>query len=370
MFPKANRDESLLLVRKPDGSLGHDIFRNLADYLDPGTHLFFNNSRVIPARLIFTQPNGSKIELLCLQPVDPPEYEHSLSSGSSCVWECMAGNLKRFKEGYLQMNVLAGRKTMVLRAARISQNGNLVRIKFSWPDDRVTFAGILSAAGKTPLPPYIRREANENDQERYQTVYARFDGSVAAPTAGLHFTENVLETLRRKDILIHEVTLHVGAGTFQPIKSDSLLGHEMHDEFFMVPRDLVTLLASLTKPVAAVGTTSVRTLESLYWIGVRIITEKTLVVKNLTLRQWEAYELPQHIAANESFRALDHWMGKNGIRELPASTRLLIVPEETPAPAPAPAATWTEAARTPRSSSVTAASTVSARSAPTPRAPS
>ena len=326
LFPKANRDESLLLVRKPDGSLGHDMFRNLADYLDSGTHLFFNNSRVIPARLIFTQPTGSKIELLCLKPIDPPEYELSLTSGSSCVWECMAGNLKKFKSESLKMNVVAGEKTLVLRAERISQNGNLVCIRFSWPDDGVTFAGILSAAGKTPLPPYIRREADENDRERYQTVYARFDGSVAAPTAGLHFTENILETLRRKDILTHEITLHVGAGTFQPIKSDSLLDHDMHDEFFQVSRDLVTLLASLVKPVAAVGTTSVRTLESLYWLGVRIVTGKNPIVKDLMLRQWEAYELSQDIAANVSFRALDQWMGQNRVQELLASTRLMIVP--------------------------------------------
>lgn len=325
-FPETNRDESLLLVRKPDGTIYRDLFLNLASYLDEGSHLVFNNSRVIPARLIFTKPTGSKIELFCLTPVDPSGYDHSLSSKSACVWECMAGNLKRFRSDELQMNLVIGQKNLLLRAERVKQIGGLIHIRFSWQDNRVTFAEILSAAGKTPLPPYIRREPDENDRERYQTVYAKHDGSVAAPTAGLHFTEKTFEKLMQKGISLHEITLHVGAGTFRPIKSDSLLQHDMHGEFLQVTRKIITMLTGLNTPVVAVGTTSVRTLESLYWLGVKILAHKKLLASDLRLGQWEAYELPQHISVAESFCTLYQWLDLNKMSELCTSTRLMIIP--------------------------------------------
>jgi S-adenosylmethionine:tRNA ribosyltransferase-isomerase len=325
-FPETNRDESLLLVRKQDGTLYRDLFLNLASYLDEGSHLVFNNSRVIPARLIFTKPTGSKIELFCLTPIDPSGYDHSLSSRSASVWECMAGNLKRFRSDELQMNLVIGQKNLLLRAERVRQIGGLIHIRFSWQDNRVTFAEILSAAGKTPLPPYIRREPDENDRERYQTVYAKHNGSVAAPTAGLHFTEKIFEKLMQKGISLHEITLHVGAGTFKPIKSDSLLKHDMHGEFLQVTRKIITMLTSLNTPVVAVGTTSVRTLESLYWLGVKILADKKRLASDLRLGQWEAYELPQNISVAESFCALDQRLDLNKMSELCTSTRLMIIP--------------------------------------------
>jgi S-adenosylmethionine:tRNA ribosyltransferase-isomerase len=325
-FPKANREESLLLVRKSDGSLSQDLFRNLDAYLDKGSHLVFNNSRVIPARLIFTKPTGSKIELFCLAPVNPSGYDQSLSSRSACIWECIAGNLKRFKSDELQMNIFISQRNLVLRAQRIRQTGNLIHIRFLWQDNEITFAEILSAAGRIPLPPYIKREADENDRERYQTVYAKRDGSVAAPTAGLHFTEKVLEKLIKKGVSMDEITLHVGAGTFSPIKSDSLLKHHMHEEFMQVKQKIVTDLAGLKMPVVAVGTTSVRTLESLYWLGVKILADEKLPVSDLKLGQWEAYELPQNISVTDAFCALDQWLALNKLSELFTSTRLMIIP--------------------------------------------
>jgi S-adenosylmethionine:tRNA ribosyltransferase-isomerase len=325
-FPAEKRDESLLLIRHADGRISQDHFRNLANHLEEDCHLVFNNSRVIPARLIFTKSSGSKIELLCLSPVKPGAYDQALLSSSSCTWECMAGNLKRFKGATLQMQVRIFTKVLTLVAEKVKQTGNLLHIRFSWQDDKVTFAQILAAAGITPLPPYIKREPVEIDRERYQTIYSKHNGSVAAPTAGLHFTVGVFESLRRKNITFHEVTLHVGAGTFQPINTPSLHLHEMHAEFIQVSRDLVAGMAKLCKPLVAVGTTSVRTLETLYWLGVKILVRGDVPSEDLWLDQWEAYDLPAESTSSAAFRALDHWLTLNGKTELYTTTRLMIVP--------------------------------------------
>jgi S-adenosylmethionine:tRNA ribosyltransferase-isomerase len=325
-FPESNRGDSLLLVHKPDGSISQDLFHNLSSHLDAGSHLVFNNSRVIPARLIFTRPTGSRIELFCLTPTNPAGYEQSLSSRSACVWECMAGNLKKFKDKEIRIHASTEKKNLTLSAEKAGQSGNLLKIRFSWLDEELTFAEILSVFGKTPLPPYIKREAVEQDREWYQTVYAKQDGSVAAPTAGLHFTDNLLDLLVKKGITLHEITLHVGAGTFQPIKSGSLQNHNMHGEFMQVSRRLVKLLSGLNKPVVAVGTTSVRTLESLYWLGVKIIDNPHRPASDMHLKQWEAYELPQDISVSEAFSALDQWLAHAHTAELYASTHLMIIP--------------------------------------------
>jgi len=327
-FPAENREESLLLVSERKGRIHHDQFRNLAAYLEEGDHLVFNNSRVIPARLIFTKDTGSKIEILCLAPLDPLRYDKSLNSEDGCIWECMVGNLKRFTGGNLSLEVVINRIRIRLQAEKLKHNGNLAEIRFTWygPGGVVTFADILSAAGKTPLPPYIKREPDEKDRERYQTVYSRENGSVAAPTAGLHFTNEVLGQLRNKNITFHEVTLHVGAGTFQPIKAGSLQEHDMHAEFIQVPRNFISQIADLDKQVVATGTTSVRTLESLYWMGVKVLMYGILPAEKLNLSQWEAYDLPQDVSIRDSFISLGKWLDHYGISELFTYTKLMIVP--------------------------------------------
>lgn len=325
-YPIENREESLLLVCGKDENIHHDHFRNLADFLDEGDQLVFNNSRVIPARLIFTKNTGSRIELFCLAPVEPATYELSLDSPGGCTWECMVGNLKRYTDRHLHLDVPINGRNIRLQAEKLKQNGNLAEIRFSWQPGEASFAEILAAIGKTPLPPYIKREPDEKDRERYQTVYSKKDGSVAAPTAGLHFTEQVLGTLKSKNITLHEVTLHVGAGTFQPIKSDSLQKHEMHAEFIQVSVDFIRKMADINQPVVAVGTTSVRTLESLYWMGVKVLDQEMISPEELRLAQWEAYDLRQDVSIRDAFQALEKWLSHYRMRELFTSTQLMIVP--------------------------------------------
>jgi S-adenosylmethionine:tRNA ribosyltransferase-isomerase len=325
-FPVENREESLLLICGNERNIHHDHFRNLADYLEKGDQLVFNNSRVIPARLIFTKNTGSKIELFCLAPLDPLRYDLSLNSRGGCTWECMVGNLKRFTGSHLHLEVIISGRKIQLQAEKIKQNGNLAEIRFTWQPVGASFSEILSAIGKTPLPPYIKREPDEKDRERYQTIYSKKDGSVAAPTAGLHFTDQVLGQLKRKNITFHEVTLHVGAGTFQPIKTDILREHDMHAEFIQVSRDFISHMAALDQPVVAVGTTTVRTLESLYWMGVKVLEQDMIPAEELKLEQWEAYELRQDTGIREAFQALYKWLDHHDIKELITSTRLMIVP--------------------------------------------
>lgn len=325
-FPIENREESLLLVCEKDGNIHHDHFRNLADYLEKDDQLVFNNSRVIPARLIFTKSTGSKIELFCLAPADPLRYDLSLGSKGGCTWECMIGNLKRFKGRSVTLDVMLNGSLIQLNAEKLKRNGNLAEIRFSWQPDTFTFAEILSSMGKTPLPPYIKREPDERDRERYQTIYSKREGSVAAPTAGLHFSGQVFDRLKRKNVAFHEVTLHVGAGTFQPIKGDSLQKHNMHAEFIQVSLDFIHLMSDLNQPVVAVGTTSVRTLESLYWMGVKLLSQKNPEAEELRLEQWEAYDLRQDTSIHNAFQALEKWLIHHGMTEFFSSTRLMIVP--------------------------------------------
>jgi S-adenosylmethionine:tRNA ribosyltransferase-isomerase len=334
-FPMENREESLLLVSGKEGNIFHDHFRNLADYLEKGDQLVFNNSRVIPARLLFTKNTGSKIEIFCLAPADPPQYDLSLGAKGGCTWECMIGNLKRFTGRNLTLDLMVSGFPVRLNAEKLKQNGNLAWIRFTWnhpdgvsPDHPVgvSFAEILSCIGKTPLPPYIKREPDENDRERYQTIYSKKDGSVAAPTAGLHFTEQVFTRLRDKGIAFHEVTLHVGAGTFQPIKGDSLEEHIMHAEFIQVSRDFIHTMSELDQPVVAVGTTSVRTLESLYWMGVKLLQQGTPDPDGLRLDQWESYGFRQDVSIRDAFQELDKWLVRQEMNYFFSSTRLMIVP--------------------------------------------
>jgi S-adenosylmethionine:tRNA ribosyltransferase-isomerase len=325
MYPVQIRDKSRLLVRKKNGSLQDDFFGNIADYLEEESHLFFNNSRVIPARLAFQKSTGARIEIFCLNPIDPASYSLSLSSFKTCIWECIIGNLKRFTET-VDLEIYAPKGSIHLQAEKLQSTGNIATVRFSWDHDQVSFAEILDIAGQTPLPPYIKRSPDSSDKERYQTIYSRFDGSVAAPTAGLHFTSEVFEKLAMKNITTHEVTLHVGAGTFQPVKSSSIGDHEMHAEIFTITSDLIQLLKKMPNKVACVGTTSIRTLESLYWIGVKILATPGSVLNNLSLGQWEAYELPKEYSLEQSMNALEMWFYRQKIEQSMASTKLIIVP--------------------------------------------
>jgi S-adenosylmethionine:tRNA ribosyltransferase-isomerase len=325
-FPIENREESLLLVCEKEENIFHDHFRNLAYYLEKGDQLVFNNSRVIPARLLFTKNTGSKIEIFCLAPADPLQYDLSLGAKGSCTWECMIGNLKRFTGRNLTLDLMANGLPVRLNAEKLKQNGNLAAIRFSWQPDTITFAEILSCIGKTPLPPYIKREPDENDRERYQTIYSKKNGSVAAPTAGLHFTDGVFGRLRDKGIAFHEVTLHVGAGTFQPIKGDSLEEHIMHAEFIQVSRDFIHTMSELDQRVVAVGTTSVRTIESLYWMGVKLLQQGTPDPDGLRLDQWESYGFRQDVSIRDAFQELEKWLVRRGMNDFFSSTRLMIVP--------------------------------------------
>ncbi len=326
LFPAETRDHSKLLIRSREGALSHDVFKNIAAWLPGGTNLFFNNSKVIPARLIFTKKTGSRVEIFCLKPDQPSGYTQSLLSAGSCSWECMVGNLKRFGNEPLELEVNTGTKKVLLSAQKASQQGNIVKVLFSWNEPGVTFAEIIDCAGKTPLPPYIKREATELDRYRYQTIYSRFDGSVAAPTAGLHFTDRVFDTLRQKEITCHEITLHVGAGTFQPVKTDKITEHRMHSEDIVIHSNLLNILSNLPGRVTCVGTTTVRTLESLYWLGVKIIKTGNPDPADLKLDQWEAYQLDGSYTLKESFEAFAAWFNRQQAEELVVSTSLIILP--------------------------------------------
>lgn len=325
-FPAGERCSSRLLVRDAAGNLQSDHFQNLPSLLKAGSQVVMNNSRVIPARLIFQTPTGSRVELFCLAPVTPAGYEESLASRSSCIWECMAGNLKRFTGDQLEMHLGHGSDSVLLWAEKLNRNGNMVHIRFSWTNQGLTFSDILSLAGKTPLPPYIRREPEETDRERYQTVYSGPGGSVAAPTAGLHFTPGLLDELKNKGIGLHEVTLHVGAGTFQPIRTANVEAHSMHAEFIRVSLSLLRKLRDLSSPVTAVGTTSVRTLESIYWLGVKCLWKSAVSHTEKGLGQWEAYHLPQEVSVSDALTALIGSLENQGTRELVTFTSLMIVP--------------------------------------------
>ena len=256
-YPLAERDMSKLLIFK-EGEIREDHFRQIGDYLPAGAHLIYNNTRVIQARLVFHKQSGARIEVFCLEPLDPHDYQLSLGSQSGCTWKCMVGNLKKWKQGELEMPV-AG---TVLRAEKLQTTGNTHSIRFSWDDANLSFAEILDAVGELPIPPYLNRATEESDKRTYQTVYSRIKGSVAAPTAGLHFTEAVLADLRKRGIGISELTLHVGAGTFQPVKTADANAHTMHTEIVAVPRETVADVLKHLGHVVAVGTTSVRTLRA------------------------------------------------------------------------------------------------------------
>ena len=317
-FPLEKRDSSKLLTYV-SGNVSTNVFSSLPEILPANSCLVFNNTRVIQARLEFFKSTGSRIEIFCLEPQEPSSYELSLSSTQSCVWKCMIGNLKKWKGEVLKKEV--GADNLVLEAERLETNGNTSYIKFSW-NNGVSFAEVLDLLGELPIPPYLNRKTQESDKTTYQTVYSKVKGSVAAPTAGLHFTPEVISALHTKGIKTMELTLHVGAGTFQPVKAEEIGGHAMHAEKIEVSKVFIQSLIENLGNIVAVGTTSVRTLESLYYLGVQLHNGDT----SLLVNQWEPYESEKVLSAREALEAILNYMEKTQSNILYATTQIMIVP--------------------------------------------
>lgn len=371
-YPLANRDQSKLLVYR-DGQVSEDRFYHIGDYLSADSLLIYNNTRVIQARLVFhkkvvseyrgtTEQAGSatehseplnseatlgaRIEIFCLEPLAPHDYQLSLGSTEGCTWKCMIGNAKKWKSGALSLPVqLPSGETITLFAERGEQTGNTFAVHFSWSPTaqrsnsvavqqcnglNISFAEILDAVGELPIPPYLNRKTEESDKTTYQTVYSRIKGSVAAPTAGLHFTDNVLNGLRQKGIQTAEVTLHVGAGTFQPVKVADANQHTMHTEIIAVPRETIETIIANLGHIVAVGTTSMRTLESLYFLGTQLLHHSTQPLHNatpqLTVAQFEPYEKEYTLSTREALQAIVDYLDCTEQDVLHAETQIMIKP--------------------------------------------
>jgi S-adenosylmethionine:tRNA ribosyltransferase-isomerase len=324
-YPVDERDLSRLLVYK-DGKISDDVFRNIERYLPSDSLLVFNNTRVIKARILFRKETGATVEVLCLEPLVPAEYELSFGSAEPVEWKCIIGNLKKWKSGIIKTTYIFKGSQYDLVAKRVGQEGDAWRVRFEWSSPGTSFAEVIDSAGRLPLPPYLEREAEPDDHRRYQTVYARIKGSVAAPTAGLHFTAQMVEGLKASGKAATEVTLHVGAGTFKPVKSGNISDHEMHCEHFSVSEDTIEMLRKYDGKIIPVGTTSVRTLESLYWLGVGITKDPPDPDGELTVGQWDAYKPDSEISPGEAIEALIKYMRTNDLSILHASTSIMIIP--------------------------------------------
>ena len=322
-YPLAERDASKLLHYK-DGYVCEHSFRDLPSLLPEGALMVFNDTKVVPARMFFQRDTGAHIEIFCLEPVSPPEYNTIFASTERCRWKCVVGNLKRWKNDVLSLINTADDSDiakLALKASLVQKEGNTAIVEFSW-NTGIPFSNVLDMAGNVPIPPYLNRDTEAIDLERYQTLYARVRGSVAAPTAGLHFTQRVLDGIAAKGIDINDVCLHVGAGTFLPVKSSNVADHPMHREPFVVGIELLRKLRERNRPLIAVGTTSVRTLESLYYAGVDCIEKGAPE----DIGQWVPYEREYPYSIEESLEALIEYLESNGLQELKLGTRIIIVP--------------------------------------------
>lgn len=322
-YPLEERDNSQLLVYKSK-TITDSRFSSITDYLPEDSLMIFNNTKVIQARLHFKKSTGAQLEIFCLDPYFPHDYNLIFQTTDHCSWQCMIGNLKKWKEGILEKEVLINNETVLLKAERIQSAGNTHVIKFEWNNSQYTFADILDAVGELPIPPYLNRDTEEKDKETYQTLYSKIKGSVAAPTAGLHFTERTFENLKKKGIQTDEVTLHVGAGTFKPVKSETINEHEMHSEFISVKRETIEHILSHKGNIIAVGTTSVRTLESLYYIGVSL--EQNSNPETLKVEQWQPYNSCNTISKEKALKNILDYLNSHSINTLLADTQIMIVP--------------------------------------------
>lgn len=326
-FPLAKRDNSKLLLYR-HGEVTEDVFHNIAQYFPKGALMVFNNTKVIQARLHFRKETGALIEVFLLEPYMPADYEQMFQTTGHCSWLCMIGNLKKWKEGTLKRTFDVKGKEVTLVAERKEDVHKSYRVDFSWDASDVSWAELLDAVGELPIPPYLNRETQESDKTTYQTVYSKIKGSVAAPTAGLHFTPEVLADIDRHGIDREELTLHVGAGTFKPVKSEEIQDHEMHTEYICVHRQTLEKLIRHEAKAIAVGTTSVRTLESLYYIGVKLEKTLDLSEEELHVCQWEPYEnaVAKPITPIKAIENILAYLDKHGLSALHASTQIIIAP--------------------------------------------
>ena len=327
-FPLPVRDQSKLLLYR-HGEVTEDIFISLPDYLPANSLMIFNNTKVIQARLHFHKETGALIEVFCLEPIQPNDYALNFQQTEHAAWLCMIGNLKKWKEGALKREITVKGKPLTLTAERGACHGTSHWVDFRWNNPEITFADILEVFGELPIPPYLNRETQESDKETYQTVYSKIKGSVAAPTAGLHFTPRVLDALREKGVALEELTLHVGAGTFKPVKSEEIEGHEMHTEYISVNRSTLEKLVAHEGKAIAVGTTSVRTLESLYHIGVTLLHNPNATEEDLHVKQWQPYETALETAATpavDALQAIIAYLDRHHMETLHSSTQIIIAP--------------------------------------------
>ena len=335
-FPKSERDHSKLLIYKK-GEVSEDLFFHLPQYLPKGALMVMNNTKVIQARLHFRKDTGALIEVFLLEPAKPADYEQMFQTTDACSWLCLVGNQKKWKEGSLSREIEVNNEKVVVRATRMGEQGTSQLIAFEWAalGDAASpsFAEILDAMGELPIPPYLNRETQESDKSTYQTVYSKIKGSVAAPTAGLHFTDRVLKDLDLCGIEREELTLHVGAGTFKPVKSATIGAHEMHTEYIAVRRHTIERLIAHDGKAIAIGTTSVRTLESLYYMGLKVMRNPEITEEQLHVSQWEPYEMRNEkgemrndIGADEALQALLAWMERRELSVLHSSTQIIIAP--------------------------------------------
>ena len=332
-FPMAERDHSKLLIYHK-GSVSEDLFYNLAHYLPKGTLMVMNNTRVIQARLHFRKETGALIEIFLLEPFEPSDYELMFQTRGCCKWLCLVGNQKKWKEGTLTRRLDLHGETLEIRATRLGEHGTSQLVSFEWSavSTAFSFAEVIDAIGELPIPPYLNRETQESDKTTYQTVYSKIKGSVAAPTAGLHFTDSVLHSLDEHGIEREEVTLHVGAGTFKPVKSHTIGEHEMHTEFIAVRRHTLERLIAHDGKAIAVGTTSVRTLESLYYMGLKALRNPDVREEEMHVAQWEPYEdcntadALNGLSVVSVLQALLDWMNLHGLTVLHSSTQIIIAP--------------------------------------------
>ncbi len=331
LHPLQQRDDSKLLIYK-NGTIQADVYKNIHEHLPQNSLLIFNNTKVIQARILFTKPTGGIIEIFCLEPYEAiNDYASIMSKKEKVKWKCMIGGASKWKEGDLEKQFAKGNGQWAIKAKLIEKLSDAYVVEFSWAPVELSFAEILEECGNIPLPPYIKRKPEAEDKERYQTIYAQYKGSVAAPTAGLHFTDTVFSSLQTKNITTGFVTLHVGAGTFKPVKAAIMQEHEMHAEWIDVNVNAIeNLIANINNGIVAVGTTSLRTIESLYWIGVKVLLHPSL--QQLQLTQWEVYEKlsgNEDITAQEALTALIKWLQKNKLDKLFTQTQILIAPGYT-----------------------------------------
>ncbi|WP_298300155.1 S-adenosylmethionine:tRNA ribosyltransferase-isomerase [Hydrotalea sp.] len=333
-YPLSRRDESKLLVYQ-HGDIQNSIYQQLPNFLPSNAVLIFNNTKVVEARLQFTKSTGSTIEIFCLEPFDMCiDITSAMQQTGSVQWKCLIGGAKKWKSGILEKQISLPNGNLLLQANKktiLNESGTYL-VKFNWNDETITFAEILHFAGIIPLPPYLNRDTEQEDNFRYQTIYAEKEGSVAAPTAGLHFTPELMQALKQKGIQTAYVTLHVGAGTFKPVKAEQIAEHEMHAEFIDVSKQMIQHLQKhIQQPIVAVGTTSLRTLESLYWIGLKIFdyyleNEKLHHLQDISVEQWVPYQTKNYISLQEALNYILQWMEVRGTERLITKTSIIIVP--------------------------------------------